>query len=137
MTQEIKGLFWKQPYANLMLHNKIETRTWITNYRGLVLICASKKPYSNKLINLISDIKIIDETLKDEKIKLGCAIAIGNLIDCRPMNQEDEDKCFVRYNPNLFCHVYENVREIEPFEIKGKMGWLKLDSDILNQIKYK
>jgi len=133
----IKALFWKQPYANLMLHGKIETRTWNTNYRGLVLICASKVPYSNKLVNLISYNNYVQNTLKGEEIKLGSAIAVGNLVNCRPMLPEDELKSFVRYNPNLYCHIYENVRAIEPFEIKGQIGWMNLDDDTINKIKYK
>ena len=48
--EPIKALSWKQPYASLMLKGKIETRSWPTNYRGLVLICASKAPYSIKEI---------------------------------------------------------------------------------------
>jgi hypothetical protein len=135
---EIKGLFWKQPYANLMLHGKIETRTWKTNYRGLVLICSSKISYSNKIIKNTSTEKQfeqIQDMLKNEDIKLGYAVAVGKLADCRLMQLEDEDKCFVKYNPNLYCHVYENIKPIEPFLIKGKMGWLKLNDEILKKIK--
>lgn len=135
---EIKGLFWKQPYANLMLHGKIETRTWKTNYRGLVLICSSKVSYSNKIIKSISEYQFnrIENILKNEDIKLGYAVAVGKLVDCRLMQLEDEDKCFVKYNPNLFCHVYENVKPIESFLIKGKIGWLKLNDEIIKKIKF-
>lgn len=133
---EIKALFWKQPYANLMLHGKIETRTWNTNYRGLVLICASKIPYTKNLVKLISG-ELIQNVLQNEEIKLGQAIAVGELIDCRLMKPDDESKCFVKYNPNLYCHIYKNVREIESFEITGQIGWMNLNDDILNKIKYK
>lgn len=44
--EEIRALSWKEPYASLMLHGKIETRPWSTKYRGLVLVCASQKPYT-------------------------------------------------------------------------------------------
>lgn len=43
----IRALWWREPYASLMLQGKVETRTWNTNYRGLVLICASIKPYDD------------------------------------------------------------------------------------------
>ena len=52
------------------------------------------------------------------------------------MLPEDEDKCFVDYNPNLYCHIYKNVREIEPFEIKGQMGWMNINEKIIDKIKY-
>lgn len=133
---EMKALFWKQPYANLMLHGKIETRTWNTNYRGLVLICASKIPYTNSIVNTISGMNIYD-MLKNEKIELGSAIAVGKLVDCRVMTPEDEKKCFVKYSPNLYCHIYEDVKAIEPFNLKGQIGWMNINDEILNKIKYK
>jgi hypothetical protein len=45
IDQKLMALSWKQPYAELMLHGKIETRTWQTKYRGWVMVCASKQPY--------------------------------------------------------------------------------------------
>ncbi len=107
----IRQLSWKQPFASLMLHGKIETRRWKTNYRGLVLICASKQLYSEDVLESISGhnqiIRIINMlhpiNLEDT---LGKTIAVGNLADCRPMQPSDEDSCFVKYYPDLFCHIY-------------------------------
>ena len=56
----------------------------------------------------------------DMQKRCGKAIAIGRLVHCRPMLPEDEDKCFVKYNPDLFCHIYEDVRPIEPISWRGK-----------------
>ena len=95
----MKALSWKQPFVSLMLHGKIETRTWETNYRGLVLICASKKPYSlGELLNISGDYQYhrIVDTLGYEPSQFddvcGYAIAVGKLIDCRRMTKEDEEK---------------------------------------------
>ncbi len=133
------ALSWKQPFASLMLHGKIETRTWKTNYRGLVLICSSKKPYSYKIIKDISGEaqyqRIMDKTL-DEELFLGSAIAVGNLVDCRPMQPDDEEKTFVAYRDGLYCHIYENVKPIKPFIWKGTQGWKKVSQDIINKIEY-
>lgn len=156
--QKILGLNWKQPYAELMLHGKIETRTWLTHYRGLVLIIASKEPYSLVKFKEVAG----DQTLNIES-KIGAslseilinqnnvAIAIGNLIDCRQMLKEDERRCFVQYKEpwqewsekrqkfiekRLWCHVYENVRRVKPFEIKGAQKWKKLTPEIINQIEF-
>lgn len=135
-NKEIKALFWKQPYANLMLHDKIETRTWKTKYRGLVLICSSLKPYRN--IDFEDIIKFdINNILYNEDIKLGYAIAIGELVDCRLMTIEDEKKCYTTYRQGLYCHVYDNVRPILPFKIKGSLGWMNLDVDTKLKIKIK
>ncbi len=139
-NQKLLALSWKQPYAELMLHGKIETRTWNTNYRGWVLICSSKLPY-----NWDAVLRISGNCQKDRITKLSLteilhfhyaqAIAIGYLSDCRKMKPEDEDRCFVQYHPDMFCHVYENVQAIIPFPWKGSQGWKEVTHEIKNQIK--
>lgn len=136
--KKLMALSWKQPYAELMLHGKIETRTWHTYYRGWVLICGSQSGYTSKQIENISGIiqkGRIHESLRNANIIGGYAIAIGKLVDCRPMQKEDEDKCFVEFYPDLYCHVYENVQAIEPFPWKGTQGWKEVDPETKNKIK--
>lgn len=139
-NEKILALSWKQPFAELMLHGKIETRTWNTNYRGLVLICASKQGYSNQQIKNIAGESQYQRILSLLGLyptqNVGCAIAIGKLIDCRPMQLKDEDRCFVQYRPDLFCHVYEDVRVIEPFKWKGTQGWKTVTPDVIDRIKF-
>ena len=137
--QKLLALSWKQPYAELMLHGKVETRTWSTKYRGWVLICASKVSYTNDQIfnisghtqgNRIPDILGFNRMV----LRLGRAIAIGYLCDCRPMMPEDENDCFVQYYPDLFCHAYENVQAIKPFPWKGTQGWNEVSEEIKESI---
>jgi len=141
----MRALSWREPFATLMLHGKIETRTWATNYRGLVLICASKKPYSpNEVLEISGKVQyshvrgtLMKEGEEQMMKTLGHAIAVGELVDCKPMGPDDNDKCFVRYDDLLYCHVYENVRAIEPIAFKGQLGWKKLEKEFINSIKYK
>lgn len=130
--QKIMALSWKQPFANLMLHGKIETRTWSTNYRGWVLICASKMPYdSHLLLNIMTkdNFLAMEDLFKQNGYPVlhKVAMAIGCLVDSRPMQPEDSEKCFVRYYKDLYCHVYENVQPIKPFAWKGTQGWKELN----------
>lgn len=143
-NQPIRALSLRQPFASLMLppFNKIETRTWSTNYRGLVLICASQKGYPWNVVRDICGAKQfnrITNFIGTHKLRLsatdGHAIAIGNLVDCRPMTKEDEDKCFVQHFPDLWCHVYENVRPIKPFPWKGSQGWKTLTEEQTRKIE--
>ena len=143
--QKLLALSWKQPYAELMLHGKIETRTWQTKYRGWVMICASKTGYNfNQVHGIAGDKQIvrITEALgrnNDHYLnnyRAGIAIAIGRLIDCRPMRKDDEDKCFVEFYPDLFCHVYDNVKAIKPIIWKGTQGWKEVTEDIKKQIVF-
>lgn len=150
IKEPIRALWWRQPYATLMLHGKIETRTWGTEYRGLVLICASKLPYTVDDVAAISDKHClsIHEILKQESkpdfdygrpfsnIPQGVAIAVGRLVESRLMVRADEKKAFVVYYPELYCHLYADVTPIKPFEIKGCQGWKKLEGDVWDKIEF-
>lgn len=162
--QKLLALSWKQPYAELMLHGKIETRTWNTNYRGWVLICASKKGYDPfevweisgekqaiRITNVIG--RNADHHLNG--YKSGIAFAIGYLVQCYIMRPDDQDSCYVKYwlpkkvtkvrkdltiktvTKRLYCHVYDYVQAIEPFPWKGSIGWKEVTPEIKNQIKFK
>lgn len=132
----MRALTWKQPFASLMLQGKIETRTWQTEWRGSVLICAGKSTYTHKDLMDLSGLaqyeRICERFGTAYKLSTphGVAIAVGKLVDCRPMTKEDENACFVAYNPKLWCHVYENVRPIEPIPYKGRQGWSWVPTDI-------
>lgn len=141
----IRALWWKQPFASLMLHGKIETRRYYTNVRGKVLICACKTPYSFEQVELISCDHQIGDMLDifnsfsysalRNSLPSGEAIAIGDLVSCRPHTLQDMRKSFVNHDANLFSWVFENVQQIEPFEIKGKQGWDILTPEIIAKIK--
>jgi hypothetical protein len=137
--QKLMALSWKQPYAELMLHGKIETRTWNTKYRGWVLICASQKNYkADQILNISGRtqfMRILAILTRTERVPAGQAIAIGRLVDCRPMQKADEDKSFVHYYHDLFCHVYEDVQAIEPFLWIGSQGWREVSEGIKQKIK--
>ena len=139
--QPVRALTWKQPYGSLMLppHGKIETRVWPTKYRGWVLICAGMAKYQPHQIQAISghvQYHRIKEISESNILPLGLAIGIGYLSDCRLMQPEDADACFVGYTPAepRYCHVYEGVREIKHLPWKGKQGWSTVPEDFLKQI---
>lgn len=144
---EVRALSWKQPYASLMLLGKVETRVWDANYRGPVLICASKHPYPTSIVNQISGIQT-DRIWRDlsrfqenglsispSNMPLGHAIGIGWLIDIKDMTYNDQIKSYVEYHPSLFCHFYENVYPIKPFPWKGSQGWKKVSHDDIKRIE--
>lgn len=139
--EEVRALSWKQPYGLLMLkpHNKIETRTWKTGYRGKVLMCASKMAYTTESIINISGEKQYDRIMplvEGKQLHLGQAFAVGELIHCRKMTRADEDICFVEYHPDRWLHIYTAVQAIEPFDWKGCQGWKKLLETDKRKIKF-
>ena len=134
---EVRALSWKEPYASMMLHGKIETRTWNTDYRGLVLMCASQKEYRKSDVLRISGYDTaqkIYELIQDEKN--GLAYAIGRLIDSRRMKPEDSERAHVIYRKELWCHVYDSVHLIKPFTWLGTQGFKKLSSEEKLKIKF-
>lgn len=150
MNEPIRSLFWKQPFANLMLHGKIETRTWHSLYTGLVLICASKAPYSigevqsisgehvHRIVSIVEkeSVPAYDWKKPFANIVCGHAIAVGRLVESRSMVKADEKKAFVKHHDDLFAHVYNDVTPIKPFPMVGQQGWKKLDSEIWDRIEF-
>ena len=106
-----KALSIKEPYSTLILKGKktIETRTWKTNYRGELLLCASKKPAS-----AIS----------------GCAFAVAKLSNCLPMQEIDEKlACCEIYN-NAYSWFLKDIQAIKPIPVKGKLGLFEINIEI-------
>ncbi len=78
----------------------IETRTWKTDYRGDILLCASKYPQSS-----IS----------------GKAFAIAKLVGVKPMVKDDVCKACCDMYPGAYSWVLNEVVVIEPFTLKGSI----------------
>jgi len=140
-NEPMKALSWKEPFASMMLHGKVETRKWNTKYRGLVLICASQKAYTEADLIGISGERLtqtIFTTLNSvgQKENPGYAIAVGRLSFCKLMSSGDEPLAFVKYREDLVCHYYEDVRPIVPIKWKGVQGWKNVPQDFIDQIQF-
>jgi len=105
----MKALSVKQPWASMIARGEktIELRSWGTRHRGDLLICSSKQPYIEPA---------------------GYALAIVNMVDCRRATQEDEKAaCSVIHLSMDFAWVFEDIRRIEPFPIKGELGLFDIE----------
>jgi hypothetical protein len=104
----MKALSIKQPWANMIASGEktIETRLWGTPYRGPLLIVSSKTP------------KIAPA---------GCALAIAELIDCRPMTRADEREARCYVYKGAYSWKLANVRRITPFPVRGQLGLYEVD----------
>jgi hypothetical protein len=98
---EIVALTVRQSWANLIASGKktIETRRWRTVHRGPLLICSSAQP---------------------RIAPAGCAVAIVNLIDCRPMTAADEALACCPVYPGAWAWVLAEIRPIKPFRVRGQ-----------------
>ena len=100
---QMKALSVKQPWANLIAAGEktIETRTWAPDYRGPILIVSSRSPRIEPA---------------------GFALAIADLVDCRPMTRQDESAARCGVYPNAYSWVLRNIRKIHSFPVRGKLG---------------
>lgn len=97
----MKALSVKQPWANMIAAGEktIETRTWATRYRGEILIVSSKTP------NIAP---------------AGYALAIAELVDCRPMTTNDQKAACCPIYPKAHSWVLQNIRRVKQFPVKGQ-----------------
>lgn len=115
----MKALSLKQPYASFIAIGKktIETRTWSTNYRGKLLIAASKSMDKNySYPNFLSI-----------GLPFGKALAVVELVDCRPMKKEDEESAMYPYRSGLYAWILSDIKKIEPFPVKGQLRLFEVD----------
>lgn len=108
----MKALSIKEPYASLIMSGKktIETRKWTTNYRGDILLCASKNPKSE-----IS----------------GKAFAIARLLTIREMLPCDVPAACCDVYPGAYSWFLTDLILLQtPIEVKGKLGLFDVDAKI-------
>ncbi len=117
---KIKAISLHQPHASAVAYlpehedilrdqgitaqKTIETRTWGHNYRGPVLICATKNPVVKGLPN-------------------GVAIATATIVDCRLMTAHDQDDAQCRMVAGCYANVLADITPVEPFEVSGQQGF--------------
>jgi hypothetical protein len=106
----MKAISINQPWANKIASGQktVETRTWATSYRGDLLICSSRIP---------------------RIYPAGAALAIAELVDCRPMTFEDRIAACCHYRDGLFAWVLTNIRKIEAFPVKGQLRLFEVDME--------
>ncbi len=157
-NEVIRTLGLYQPYAQLMLHGKIESR-WIKMGKkppfplGRYLLYATKKSYSIPEFNHIAG-KYADDarqTLKGDQIFNGYAIGIGKLVKVQQFDMRDGLKAWVdieKLEPELQHKPYiaidyhilwglhfEDVQRVNPFPFKGKQGVGFLDDELKKRIQ--
>lgn len=109
----------KQPWTWMIWKGlkTIETRLWPTDFRGSILLVSSKGKMTRQQM---SEFDSVYPDMLDE-IKYGQALAIAELIDCRPMVAADEKAARCEVYDGAFSWVLEKVRQVGPIDIKGQL----------------
>lgn len=147
----MRGLSLTQPHASLVAISakKIETRSWGTQYRGLVAIHASKvfpydcrrlcfqEPFFTPLHTAgLADITA-DKTIGVERLPRGAIVAVALLIDCCSTNAwsdgpglagwvnmlSETERAFGDYSAHRYGLLLAGVRRLpQPIPCRGALG---------------
>lgn len=135
----MKVLSIKEPHASLLLspYKNIETRSWKTNYRGPLLLHASKTmPSANghpEILTLIDLYKNwAKETGRRTYFLSGFIYARAELVDCVQMTEENIRQLTIDnpsevacgyYSPGRWMWKLENIQPLDsPIHINGQLG---------------
>ena len=142
---QIKAISLHQPWASLITRGlkQFETRSWPTNYRGKLVICAAKKnskQQQSQYETLACSLGIDLAQQPWDSLPLGMAIAVCDLTDCIEMTQDfiaeqsETERCCGHWEPGRFAWKLDNVQSLPlPVPIKGKQGLWTIPHDEFEQ----
>ena len=132
-----KALSLKQPFAWLIANGYllVDDRTWGTQYRGPVLIHASKGLYKAYYDYLKSNTDI--PLPSKDKLEYGGVVGIANLVlCCRPGDlpasiSHEQRTHFGGVHQEYFGFLFEQARPLALMPCRGKLGIFEIDVDEL------
>jgi hypothetical protein len=112
----VKALSVRQPWAHLICSGwkTLEVRSWNTDYRGELLICASASPRDVWARH--------PKTRERVPLYAGCMVGVVELLDVRPMKKSDVKDSLVAFDPTAYVWVLEYPQFARPDPIVGRLG---------------
>lgn len=109
----MKALSVRQPWAELIARGEktIEVRSWATEYRGPLLICAGGQWHQ------------LGARLHGKQGVRGATICVVQLVDCRPITPADSAAAGLEVDESKgYAWVLESPERVEPVELSGRLG---------------
>ncbi|MEG4328630.1 DNA N-6-adenine-methyltransferase [Microcoleus sp. herbarium5] len=132
---ELTAITLHQPWASLIAAGKkqYETRSWGTDYRGLIAIHAGKtrNGCTKETLELL-------QIKSENDLPYGVIVAVAELTDCIEMSSwfmakiAHSEKVLGDWKKGRYAWKLENIRAIEPIPATGKQGLWKWSSDSWN-----
>ena len=149
----MKALTIWQPWASLIAAGlkRYETRSWATDYRGLLAIHAAKRPLNPDEIRSIcyglnsfdlEEVAKVEHEI-DNCCQFGAILAIAELKDCLPTasfipgpnkNSLGIERILGNYQPGRFAWKLQNIQPLIPIPTKGQQGLWIPSSELIAQI---
>ena len=134
----MKALSVQQPWATLIAEGlkTIETRGWLTRYRGPLLICSTKTlpRYKDMILGDIFpsfDLPAHLQPLQLKDLPRGMALAKTTLQDCRAMTLCDEKAAMCEYYNGACAWLLEDIKKLPgPFPVSGKLGLFEVEIEL-------
>lgn len=119
----MKALSVKQPLAVLLCEGikTIEVRSWKTDYRGDLLICASAAPKNVFWADPVDKVNRL--------LPAGCILGVVELVDIRPMVKADDEASVWNYVPGAYAWVTRPKRWTRPDKITGRLSLFDVPDD--------
>lgn len=116
----MKALSVRQPWAWLIVngHKDIENRTWRTDYRGPVLIHASKT-YDDSIQGEHEVLNGVDVP-ESQSFDFGGIVGVAEIVDCVSASPSP-------WFSGPFGFVVKNGRPLPFMQIRGQLGFFEVD----------
>ncbi|CEN55974.1 hypothetical protein [Candidatus Methylopumilus turicensis] len=133
----LKALSLKQPYAWLIANGYllVDDRTWGTDYRGAILIHASKGIYEEYYDYLVANTDI--PLPNKDKLGFGGVVGIARLVLCTrpdeipPTLTREQRGHFSGVPRDGFGFLFEHAKPLALMPCPGKLGIFEIDIDAL------
>jgi hypothetical protein len=122
----MKAITVKQPWASLLIggEQSHETRSWQTQYRGLLLIHAANRPsmYRRRLARDPRRAALFAA----EPVPCGCVLGFAVLADCVPAEALD--------HAGSWAWRLERPTQLsQPFPVRGALGLFEVNDELLRR----
>jgi len=143
----MKALSIRQPFAALIAdgQKRLEIRSWQTDYRGPLLICAAQANHAlyEEFDFRTGVLKLANRSAKDKyKVnsdhlcfygKMLCVVELVGIKNFMALEMSENDAC-IDWIPDHFAWELENPRWVNPVEIKGKLRLFEVDDSLIKYL---
>jgi hypothetical protein len=115
----------RQPWASLIAAGvkRAEVRPRPTRHRGPLLICASRSWRASA--DGLAAVQRLGHDIA--ALPRGVAIAVVDVVGCRPMAEGDAGAACCPLEPGAFVWLLTGARPIEPFAVHGRLGLFNVE----------
>lgn len=133
----VKALSFKQPFAWLIANGflLVDDRTWGNDYRGPMLIHASKGIYEEYYNYLVehTDLPLPPR----DKMEFGGVVGVANVIGCYRANQlpqgltHEQRSSYDNLPPNVYGFLFDQAQPLPLMSCRGRLKIFEIDFDAL------